>query len=181
MVDTTVQQMGRIDILINNAAYPRGPDRVPMAELDEDVFRQVMEIKVTGTYLCCKAVVPQMIRQGEGGKIVNLSSIMGKGAQPNNAAYGAANGTIHVLTAALALEVSPYDINVNAVCPGTLDTACNDVLTPEQWERTMAQIPMGRLGTADEVSDFMAYLCTPAASWIQGQSLNINGGQVTAH
>lgn len=181
MVDCTVAELGRIDVLVNNAAFARGPDRVPLVDLPEEIFRRVLDIKVVGTYLCCQAVVPVMVRQGEGGKIVNISSILAKDFLPNTAAYASANAAIHAMTAVLSREVSRHNINVNCVCPGTLDTARNDVLSRQQLDDIVSNIPLGRLGTAEEVADFIAYLCTPAASWIQGQSLNINGGQVTAH
>lgn len=180
MTERTVDELGRIDILINNAAYPRGPDRVPLVDLPEDIFRKVLEVKVTGTFLCCRAAIPIMVGQGDGGKIVNLSSILGKQPQANTAAYAAANSAIHALTAGLAAEVAHHQINVNCVCPGPLDTARNDILGREVLDSTAAQIPLGRLGTPEEVADFMAYLCTQAAVWIHGQSININGGQVTA-
>ena len=86
MVDRTLEEFSRVDILINNAAFARGPDRVPIVELDDDIFQKVVDIKVGGTYLCTKAVVKELLRQGERGKIVNVSSTAGKQGSPNTLA-----------------------------------------------------------------------------------------------
>ena len=179
MVDRTLSEFGRIDILINNAASARGPDRRPLVDLPEEIFRTVMDVKVLGTYLCCQAVIPQMVSQGSG-KIINVSTVLAKDFLPNTSAYASANAAVHAMTAVLSREVSRYNINVNCVCPGTLDTSRNDVLSQEQLDGIARNIPMGRLGTAEEVASFITYLCTPAADWIQGQSMNINGGVTAA-
>ena len=114
-------------MLVNNAAYPRGNDRVPLPELDEAVWRKVLDIKLTGAFLLCKRVVPIMVGQ-KWGRIINLSSIAGKRGAPNTAAYNAANFGIQGLTQSLAMEVARHGVTVNAVCPGTIDTARMDVL-----------------------------------------------------
>ncbi len=179
MVENTLSEFGRIDILINNAASPRGPDRRPLVDLPEDIFRTVMDVKVLGTYLCCQAIIPQMVSQG-GGKIINVSTVLAKDFLPNTSAYASANAAVHAMTAVLSREVSRHNINVNCVCPGTLDTSRNDVLPQEALNNIANNIPMGRLGTPEEVASFITYLCTPAADWIQGQSMNINGGVTAA-
>ena len=97
MVDKTLEELGRVDILINNAAFARGVDRVPISDLDEDIFQKVMDIKVTGTFLCTKASIKPMIDQGDGGKIVNISSTAGKRGSANTLAYNGANlSLIHI-------------------------------------------------------------------------------------
>jgi 3-oxoacyl-[acyl-carrier protein] reductase/meso-butanediol dehydrogenase/(S,S)-butanediol dehydrogenase/diacetyl reductase len=118
LVHRIMSAFGRLDVLVNNAAYPRGNDRVPLPELDEGVWRKVLEIKLTGAFLLCKRIVPIMIRQ-KWGRIINLSSIAGKRGSPNTAAYNAANFGIQGLTQSLAMEVARHGITVNAVCPGT--------------------------------------------------------------
>ena len=181
MVDRTMEEFGRIDILINNAAFPRGVDRAPVVELDEAIFRRVLEIKITGTFLCSKAVAIVMIRQGEGGKIINISSVFGKTGPANTAAYAAGNFAVHGFTQSLARELSPYQINVNTICPGVVDTVRNDAVGGEAWQRAMEQIPLKRAATPEEVAECTAFLCTKAASYIQGQCININGGSVMEH
>ncbi len=182
MVDRTLETFGRVDILINNAAFPRGSDRVPILDLDPDIFQKVLDIKVTGTYLCTRAAVKHMIAQGDGGKIVNLSSTAGKRGSANTLAYNAGNFAMIGMTQSMALEFGPHGINVNCVCPGAVDTYRMDVLgRGERWQQMAATTPIGRNGTDDEVGAFIVYLCTTAASWIHGQSININGGTVFEH
>ena len=182
MVDRTLEEFGRMDILVNNAAYQIGADRVPMVEVDADVFQRVVDIKVTGSYLCSKGFVKVLLERGHGGKIVNISSTAGKRGNPNNLAYSAACFAVVGMTQSLAQELGPHGINVNCVCPGTVDTHRNDgVGRSEAWEQKAATIPIRRTGTDDEVGDFVAYLCTEAASWIHGQSINMNGGEVMEH
>ena len=122
MVDETLKEFGRIDILINNAAYARAEDRTPILDLNEDTFQRVMDIKVTGTFLCTKAAIKPMIDQGEGGKIVNISSTAGKRGSANTLAYNGANFAIVGMTQSMAKELGSHNINVNAVCPGAVDT-----------------------------------------------------------
>ena len=180
MVERTIDELGRVDILINNAAFRRGEDRVPILDLSEELFQRVMDIKVTGTFLCTKAVVKHMIDQGDGGKIVNISSTAGKTGAPNFLAYNGANFAIVGMTQSMARELGPHKINVNCVCPGAVDTSRMDVVR-DNWEQMAANTPIGRNGTDDEVGDFCAYLCTEASSWIHGQSINQNGGAFMAH
>jgi 3-oxoacyl-[acyl-carrier protein] reductase len=178
LIDRVVAAFGRIDVLVNNAAYPRGNDRVPVAELDETVWRRVLEIKLTGAFLLSKRVVPIMIAQ-RWGRIINLSSIAGKRGSPNTAAYCAANFGIQGFTQALAMEVAGHGVTVNAVCPGTIDTARMDALgRGETWQRHLDRIPMGRAASDEEIAGLIAFLCSPAAAFMTGQAINIDGGVV---
>jgi 3-oxoacyl-[acyl-carrier protein] reductase len=179
IVQQTLDTFGRIDILVNNAAIARGADRVPVVEISEELFRRVIDVKLVGSFLLCKAIIPTLLQQNQGGRIINLSSVMGKRGVPNTAAYCAANFAIQGFTQALAQELAPYRISVNAICPGTFDTARMDVLGREElWARIVQEIPMRRAGTDEEVAGLIAYLCSPMAEYITGQSINIDGGLV---
>lgn len=181
MVSDTISEFGRIDILINNAAFRRGEDRVPVVDLEESLFRRVLDIKVVGSFLCARAVARHLLgRDAGGGAIVNLSSTAGKRGSANTSAYNAANFAINGFTQALSKELAPYGINVNGVCPGAIDTARMDILgRGDTWEALEAAIPMRRAGTDEEVADLIGFLCSDRARYITGQSINVNGGSVT--
>ena len=154
---------------------------MPILDVDTDIFRKVVDIKVAGTFLCTRAVITPMIEQG-GGKIVNISSTAGKRGSSSTLAYNAANFAVVGMTQSMAWELGPYGINVNCVCPGAVDTSrMDDVDRGEEWAKIEASTAIGRAGTPQEVGAFIAYLCTEAASWIQGQSINVNGGSVMEH
>ena len=182
MIDQTIAEFGRIDILVNNAAAPIGRDRAPIVDVPPDVFGRVMDVKVTGTYLCTRAFLQANPGNGEGGKIVNISSTAGKRGLANTLAYNAANFAIVGMTQSMARELGPLNINVNCVCPGATETARMDELERDgRMARIEQDTPIGRNGTDEEVGALVAYLCTEAASWITGQSININGGTVMEH
>lgn len=180
MVTRTLAELGRIDILVNSAAFARGPDRVPVVDLPEETWRKVIDVDLSGMFLCCKAVAQVLIRQGQGGRIVTISGGVGKRGKAREAAYCAAKfGTIG-LTQSLAWELGPYRINVNAICPGTVDTSrMDDLGRGERWEQyTKGNCALGRPGSPDEIAGLVVFLCSTAADFISGQSINIDGGRV---
>ena len=182
MMERAKQEFGQIDILINNAAYARGPDRVPVVDLEPDIFKKVLDVKLLGSYLCSRAVAKHLIDRGQGGKIVNVASNEGKSGSANTLAYATANFAQIGMTQSLAKELGPHGINVNCVCPGWVDTSRTDDLKQGgRWEELARSIPIRRLGTDYEVGAFIAYLCTEATSWVHGQSINIDGGEVMEH
>lgn len=181
MTDQIMNEFGRIDIVVNNAAYAMEPSLKPIVDLPEDIFQKVMDVKVRGTYLCTKAAIPHMIERGEGGKIINISSVQGKRGGANNLAYNASCHALVGMTQSMAHELGPHGINVNCVCPGSVDTSRADFNDRQEWLRRAKSVPIGRNGTPEEVGDFIAYLCTDATSWIHGQSININGGTAMEH
>ena len=182
MMSRTLEEFGRVDILVNNAAMPIGKDRVPTTELESEVFQRVVDVKVRGTYLCSKVVARTLVAQKEGGKIVNIASSAGKRGAANTLAYNAANFAQVGMTQSLAMELGPHGINVNCICPAAVDTARMDMFgRGERWEQIGANSPIGRTGTPEEVGNFITFLCTKAGSWIHGQSINIDGGVVIEH
>ena len=180
MIDSTVDEFGRLDIIVNNAAAPYGPDRVPVLDLTADVFKDVIDIKLMGTFYCSKAAARQMVKQGEGGRIVNLSSTMGKSGHANTSAYNAANFAVDGFTQALAKEMAAHAITVNSVCPGLTETSRMDPMGREdRWDERLKGIPMNRVGTDEEVGELIGFLCSSRAAYITGQSVNVNGGALT--
>ena len=107
-IERVVEELGRVDILINNAAIARGEDRTPVSELDPDLFQRVVDVKVRGTFLCTQAVIRHIYAQGEGGKIVNIASVAGKRGSPNTLAYNAANFAMIGMTQSMAREFGPH-------------------------------------------------------------------------
>ena len=179
MVAATLEKLGRIDILVNNATFARGNDRVPLQDLDDDLWRRIVEVNLNGTMFCCKYVSRQMIRQGAGGSIVSISSAAAVKAPPTVAAYAASKAGIHALNAVLAAELGSHGITANVIAPGVLDTARVDVLREAgRWDARLAVVPMGRPGTPDEVAELVRYLCGPHARWISGEVLLMTGGEV---
>lgn len=180
LIDQTVDELGRVDILINNAAAPYGSDRVPVVEVEEHVFKTVLDVKVVGTYLCSKVGAIQMIKQGDGGRIVNISSTAGKRGNARMAAYNAANFAVDGFTQALAKELAEHEITANCVCPGMTETARLDPIgRGDEWWTRAAQVPLGRPAEDIEVGELIGFLCSPRAAYITGQAININGGSVT--
>ena len=190
MVAQTLGTFGRIDILVNNAASPAGPDRVPVVELDEAVWDLVQNVNVKGTFLCSRAAARHMIERGGGGKIVNLSSTAGKRGNPRFAAYCASKFAVIGFTQSLALELAPYKINVNAICPTLIDTErvlgiasglkTND-MTSEEYRDQMLQnfvetVPLGRVGQPEDVAQAAAYLASSESDFMTGLAINVTGG-----
>ena len=178
VVKQTMDKFGRVDILVNNAAFARAEDRVPVVEMYDEIFKKVIDIKVIGGYLFAKAVAKILIAQDQGGQIINLSSTAGRQGSARTSAYNTANFALHGFTQALAHELAPNQITVNAVCPGPVTTARMDVLGDKGWEATLSRIPMGRAATDEDIAGVVRWLCSPEASLITGQHININGGTV---
>jgi NAD(P)-dependent dehydrogenase (short-subunit alcohol dehydrogenase family) len=190
MVDQTLQRFGRIDILVNNAGSRPGRDRVPVVELEEDAFDEVMRVNVRGTYLCSRAVARHLIRRGGPGKIIIISSGAGKRGIARYAAYCASKFALVGFTQALAQELAPHHINVNAICPGLVDTERVDfiaaALTPqgqsaEEYRAMMirerdARVPLGRVAQGDDIARMAAFLASGEADYLTGLSISVSGG-----
>lgn len=173
MFQRAVAELGPIDILVNNAAV-RGVR--PFADLSQGEWDQVIEGKLTGTYLCTRAVVPDMMAR-RSGRIINVLGSLAQRGAPNRVHVAASVNGVMGLTKALALELAPYGITVNGVSPGLIDTEREDDGPALAYRReNAATIPMGRLGRIDEVASLIAYLATADASYITGQIIAVNGG-----
>ena len=180
LLEATRRELGRIDIPVNNAAAARGNDRVRVVQLAEAEWRKVSEVNLTGTFLVTKAVAGVLIEQGEGGRIVNISSIAGREGIATFAAYGTTKAGIILFTRVLAQELAPHGINVNCVCPGLVGTyRMKDIVQQGPIrDAVMRTIPLGREGTPEEIGELVAFLCGPDASYVHGQAINIDGGRV---
>jgi 3-oxoacyl-[acyl-carrier protein] reductase len=180
LVKRTIEEFGRLDIVINNASAARGPDRVPVIEMPYDVWRKVIVTNLDGTFLLSRAAARQMISQGGGGSIVNISSIASKLAPPNTAAYASSKAAINALSRSMALELAPHRIRVNAVCPGVIDTfRMDDLGRGERWQNFIkTMIPLGSPGDGTECAEMVLFLVSERGKWITGQAINVDGGSV---
>jgi 3-oxoacyl-[acyl-carrier protein] reductase len=178
LIKRTVAELGRVDIVVNNASAARGPDRVPIVEMPYQVWRKVMTTNIDGTFLMSRAAARQLIAQGEGGSIVNISSIASKLAPPNTAAYAASKAAINALSRSMALELAPHRIRVNSVCPGVIDTfRMDDLGRGERWQNFIkSMIPLGYPGDGSECAEMVLFLVTERGKWITGQAINVDGG-----
>lgn len=187
MVFSVVKELGGIHILINNAGGAPGPG--PLHLMEESAWRKTLEINLHGTFLVSRAVVAQMLSQGRGGAIVNMASKAGKVPRAFAGAYCVAKAAVIMLTRVQALELAPQRIRVNAVCPAQIETPL------ERWSwdleakllgkkleelrgEKQAQIPLGRLGSPEDVAELVRFLVSPKSSYMTGQAINLTGGQL---
>lgn len=179
LLEETIKELGRVDILVNNAGAARGKDRQPVVDLPYEEWRKVLITNLDGTFLLSKAFAAQLINQGEGGSIVNISSIASKLALANNSAYAASKAGINALSRSMALELGQHQIRVNAVCPGAIETyRMDDVRNDDVWKQFIKSIPLGRAGDGSECAEITLFLVSGRGDWITGQAINVDGGYV---
>ena len=177
LVKSASEQLGPIDILVNNAGSLIG--RMKMLEMAEPRWDEIMDLNLKSAAICAQAVAGSMIERKRGA-IVNVASISGRnGGGPGAGAYATAKGGMITFTKALAKELAPHGVRVNAVAPGIIDTPFHEAFsTPELLRTFVATIPLGRMGTAQECATVIAFLASDAASYIAGETIEVNGGQL---
>jgi len=175
LVRRTTEELGPVDILVNNAGSLI--ERLRILELTEERWDQVVDLNLKSTFLCSKAVAPSMIER-KTGVIINLSSIAGRnGGALGSIHYSTAKGGVITFTKGLAKELAPFGIRVNAVSPGVIDTPYHEQFsTSEMMKGYVNSIPLGRVGRADEVAKVVVFLASDAASYVVGETIEINGG-----
>ena len=195
MVGQALERFGHIDILVNNAASRPGPDRVPVVELTEEAWDTVQAVNLKGMFLCCRAAARHMLERGGGGKIITLSSAVGKRGRARFAAYCTSKFGIIGFTQSLALELAPERINVNAICPGLVDTErvgfigaalSDEDVSGEAWleserhaedmARQISEIPLARSAAAQDIAKTAAFLASSESDYLTGIAITVAGG-----
>lgn len=176
LIQETVTRFGRLDILVNNAGiYPLAS----LLEMTSAAWDAVIAADLRSVFLCTQAAAREMVAQGDGGAIVNITSIEAENPAPNHSHYNAAKGGVLMFTRAAALELGAHNIRVNAVAPGLIWSEGIEQTWPDgvaRWQRTA---PLRRLGRPEDVADACIFLASPAARWITGASLTVDGGVMT--
>ncbi|NBO63763.1 MAG: glucose 1-dehydrogenase [Acidobacteria bacterium] len=177
LIAETCDQLGSIDILVNNAGDLI--QRSPLVDFPDDLLDRVVDLNFKSVIYCSQAVMREMMER-ESGTIINVGSIAGHhGGGPGAAIYAATKAAVMCLTKGLARELAPFGVRVNGVAPGVIDTPFHEKRsTPEQMKQFIASIPLKRVGTAEECGRVIAFLASDAASYLHGEMIEINGGQL---
>jgi NAD(P)-dependent dehydrogenase (short-subunit alcohol dehydrogenase family) len=176
LVRQTVEAFGRVDVMVNNAGI--NPHFGPLLSADEGAVEKTLDVNLKGVFRGCKAVAPQMEKQG-GGKIINMASVGGFRPGPGSGLYGISKAGVIMLTEVLAVELGPANIQVNAIAPGLIKTRFSKALwqTPETAEQALRSLPARRFGEPEEVASLALYLASPASGFVTGAVFVVDGGQ----
>jgi len=173
-IKAAIEQFGKIDILVNNAGITRDQLVMRMKRADWDA---VLQTNLTSAYLCIQQVIGSMLKQ-RWGRIINITSVFGQMGQAGQANYAASKAGLIGLTMAIAREVGSRNITCNAIAPGFIETAMTAVLSDEFKQNALKQIPLGRVGSPEDVASAVAFLASDNAAYITGHVLNVNGGML---
>lgn len=171
-VKRVVDELGRLDVLVNNAGITRDGLLVRMTD---EQWRNVLEVNLTGAFLCSRAAAKVMLKQ-RSGRIINMASVVGLMGNAGQANYAASKAGLIGLTKSLARELAPRGITVNAVAPGFIVSPMTDALSEEAQQKLFSLIPLGRLGTSEDVAEVVAFLACSGSGYITGQVVQVDGG-----
>ncbi|WP_244846919.1 MULTISPECIES: 3-oxoacyl-ACP reductase FabG [unclassified Caballeronia] len=171
-IDATVKEFGGLNVLVNNAGITK--DQLAM-RMKDDEFDAVIDTNLRAVFRLSRAVLRPMMK-ARGGRIINITSVVGSSGNPGQANYAAAKAGVAGMTRALAREIGSRGITVNCIAPGFIDTDMTKVLPEEQRTALTAQIPLGRLGSPEDIAHAVAFLASPFAGYITGTTLHVNGG-----
>lgn len=179
LMSTAVERFGRIDILVNNAAILI---RTPLLEIEEAEWDRILEVNLKGFFLCSQAAAKQMVAQGEGGVIINMSSAGDTLAGKNLTHYCVAKGGVRMLTRQLAFELAPYQIRANAIAPGLIETDLNrhDLAEPEFRQYRLSMIPLGIIGVPEDIVGAAVFLASEDSRMATGTTIYLDAGQTIA-
>lgn len=177
LIAQTVEKFGRLDILVNNAGIET---EMPFWEVPVELWQHIIAVDLSGPFFCAQASAKQMIKQGSGGRIINISSVHEDMPMPTNSPYCAAKGGLRMLMRTISVELAPHGITVNNIGPGAIDTPLdkgtkND---PAKFKTLLAEIPLGRMGKPEEVAELAGFLASDAAAYITGSTYFIDGGML---
>jgi 2-dehydro-3-deoxy-L-rhamnonate dehydrogenase (NAD+) len=173
---SSAQALGKLDILVNNAGV--AGLNAKTWETDPAEWRRVLEVNLTGPFLCCRAVIPHLLRNGYG-RIVNIASVAGKEGNPNAAHYSASKAGVIALTKSLGKELATSNVSVNCITPAVIETDILKQLTQAHVDYMLSKIPMNRFGKTDEVAALAAWLCSGDCSFSTGAVFDLSGGRAT--
>jgi len=173
-IKAIAEQAGRLDILVNNAGV--AIDGLILRTRDDD-WRRTLDVNLSGTFYCCRAASRYLLRAKESGRIINITSVVGEQGNVGQVSYVASKAGMIGLTKTLARELAPRGVTVNAVSPGFVETDMTAAhMQGEYREKLRASVPLGRIGTPEDVAEAVAFLAAPGASYITGQVIRVNGG-----
>jgi glucose 1-dehydrogenase len=177
LIGQSVDQFGRLDIMVNNAGIEQ---KVPFLDTPLEVWERVISVNLTGVWIGCQEAARQMVSQGAGGRIINVSSVHEDLAMPTNSPYCAAKGGVRMLMRTIAVELAPHSITVNNIAPGAIETPINKNLDahPEQRKELLEEIPLGRIGRPEDVASVAVYLASDASSYSTGSTFFVDGGMI---
>jgi glucose 1-dehydrogenase len=177
LVEQTVQKFGHLDIMVNNAGIE---EKHPFLEMPLEVWNKEIAVNLTGPWLCSQIAAQQMVKQGNGGRIINISSVHEDLPMPTNAPYCATKGGLRMLMRTISVELAPHQITVNNIGPGAINTPMDSSVKshPELMKLLLSEIPLGRMGQPEDVAELAIYLASDAAGYITGSTYFVDGGML---